>query len=56
MFYKLIECGVIVESSSSGSLHLDQTGLLLMSQILAGHCQARGFEVIGLSLQVAPFP
>ena len=51
---KLPGRGVKLECSVPGSL-LDRTGLLLASEILAGRCQAGGFDMRGLSLQVAPF-
>ena len=50
---KLLGRSVTVESWVSGLSDLDRTGLLLVSEILAARCQARGFEVRGLSLQVA---
>ena len=53
----VFRCVTIVQvaSSVSGLSHLDRTGLLLLSEILAARCQARaGFEVRGLLLQVAP--
>ena len=39
----------------SGPFHLDQTALQLVSEILAGRCQAGGFQVRGFSLQVSLF-